>query len=110
MVSLRQRKKEIRTLALPWPAKKILLSQAAAQFVIEMRILRASGQRRRHEQFPKDLRSWVADRAGEGDARAVAQLRGCRYADQRNQRRLDAALEPNALHIGPPREDKEKSD
>jgi hypothetical protein len=29
-------------------------------------------------------------------------LRGWRYADQRNQRRLDARLEANAMHIGPP--------
>ena len=53
------------------------------------------------EQFPKNLRTWVADRASEGDARATAQLRGWRYADQRIQRRLDARLESNALHIGP---------
>ena len=110
MVSLRQRKKEIRSLALPWPAKKILLSQAVAQSVMEMRTLKDSVQRRRHEQFPKDLRSWVVDRAGEGDARAAAQLRGWRYADQRNQRRLDATLEPNLLHIGPSPEDNQKSD
>jgi hypothetical protein len=62
------------------------------------------------EASPKDLRSWVADRAAEGDARAAAQLRGWRYADQRNQRRLDAILEANALHIGPPPEDNQKSD
>jgi hypothetical protein len=110
MMSLRQKKKEIRALAVPWPAKKGLLSQAVAQSVIEMRTLKDSVQRRRHEQFPKNLRLWVADRAGEGDARAAAQLRGWRYADQRNQRRLDATLEPNALHIGPPPEDNQKSD
>ena len=109
MVSLRQEKKEIRALAVPWPSKKILLSQATAQSVIDMRTLKVTVQRRRHEQFPKDLRSWVADRAGEGDTRAAAQLRGWRYADQRNQRRLDSALEPNALHIGPPPEDNQKS-
>jgi len=62
------------------------------------------------EASPKDLRSWVADRTGAGDARAAAQLRGWRYADQRNQRRLDAILEANALHIGPPPEDNQKSD
>jgi hypothetical protein len=110
MVSLRQKKKEIRALALPWPAKKILLSQAAAQSVIGMRTLKDSVQRRRHEQFPKNLRSWVADRASEGDARAAAQLHGWRYADQRNQWRFNATLEPNALHIEPPPEDNQKSD
>jgi hypothetical protein len=110
MVSLRQRKKEIRASALSWPDKKALLSQAAAQSVIEVRALKLSIQQRRQEVFPKNLRSWVADRAGEGDARAAAQLRGWRYADQRNQRRLDATLEPSAMHIGPPPAGNEKSD
>jgi hypothetical protein len=99
---LRQQKKEIRSSALSWPDKKVLLSQAAAQSVLEIRGLKLSIQRRRQEAFPKNLRSWVADRAADGDARAAAQLRGWRYADQRNQRRLDARLEANAMHIGPP--------
>ena len=78
--------------------------------MLEVRALKLSIQQKRQEAFPKDLRSWVADRAGEGDARAAAQLRGWRYADQRNQRRLDARLEASALHIGPPPEDNQKSD
>ena len=107
---LRQQKREIRASALPWPDKKVLLSQAVAQSVLEVRALKLAIQQRRQEAFPKDLRSWVADRADEGDARAAAQLRGWRYADQRNQRRLGARLESDALHIGPPPEDNEKSD
>jgi hypothetical protein len=102
MVSLRQKKKEIRALAVPWLDKKILLSQAVAQTVIEIRALKLAVQQRRQEAFPKNLRTWVAERAAKGDARAAAQLRGWRYADQRNQRRLDASLETNAMHIGPP--------
>jgi hypothetical protein len=102
MVSIRQKKKEIRASALSWPDKKVLLSQAAAQTVIEIRALKLAVQQRRQEAFPKNLRTWVAERAAEGDARAAAQLRGWRYADQRNQRRLDARLEANAMHIGPP--------
>jgi hypothetical protein len=99
---LRQQKKEIRASALSWPDKKVLLSQAAAHSVLEVRALKQSIKKRRQEAFPNNLRSWVAERANEGDARAAAQLRGWRYADQRNQRRLDATLEPSALHIGPP--------
>ena len=110
MVSLRQKKKEIRALAVSWPDKKVLLSQATAQSVIEMKTLKVTVQHRRQEQFPKDLRTWVAERASEGDARAAAQLRGWRYADQRNLRRLNATLELNALHIGPPPEHNQKSD
>jgi len=99
---LRQQKKEIRASGLSWPDKKVLLSQAAAQSVLEVRALKLAIKKRWQEAFPKNLRTWVADRAAEGDARAAAQLRGWRYADQRNQRRLDATLEANGLHIGPP--------
>ena len=101
VMNLRQRKKEIRALALPWPAKKILLSETVAASVIELRTLKLSTHKTRQAQFPKNLRTWVAERAAGGDARAAAQLRGWRYADQRNQRRLEATLEANALHLGP---------
>jgi len=101
LIRLKQRKKEIRALAQPWPAKKILLSEAVAASVIELRTLKLSIQKERQNEFPKSLRTWVAERAAEGDARAAAQLRGWRYADQRNQRRLEATLEANALHLGP---------
>jgi len=107
---LRQQKKEIRASALSWPDKKVLLSQAAAHSVLEVRALKLSIQQRRQEAFPKNLRTWVADRANEGDARAAAQLRGWRYADQRNQRRLDATLEPSALHISPPPDNDSSTD
>jgi hypothetical protein len=101
LIRLKQRKKEIRALAQPWPAKKILLSEAVAASVIELRTLKLSTQKERQNEFPKSLRTWVAERAAEGDARAAAQLRGWRYADQRNQRRLETTLEANALHLGP---------
>jgi hypothetical protein len=107
---LREQKREIRASALPWRDKKILLSQTAAQSVLEVRSLKLSIQQRRKGAFPKDLRSWVADRADEGDARAAAELRGWRYADQRNQRRLNARLESGALHIVPPSEGSQQSD
>jgi hypothetical protein len=68
-----------------------------------------STQKTRQAQFPKNLRTWVAERAAEGDARAAAQLRGWRYADQRNLRRLESSLEANALHLGPAT-DEEKTD
>ena len=106
---LRQQKREIRASALPWPDKKVLFSQATAQSVLEVRALKRAIQQWRQEASPKDFRFWVADRADEGDARAAAQLRGWRYADQRNQRRLDARLESNALHLGPSPDDNPKS-
>jgi hypothetical protein len=109
LTRLKQRKKEIRALAQPWPAKKILLSEAVAASVIELQKLKLSAQKTRQARFPKNLRTWVAKRAAEGDARAAAQLRGWRYADQRNQRRLEATLEVNALHLGPAT-DEEKTD
>jgi hypothetical protein len=102
LTRLKQRKKEIRALTQPWPAQQILLSDAVAASVIELRTLKLSTQKTRLAQFPKNLRTWVAERAAAGDARAAAQLRGWRYADQRSQRLLDARLEANAMHIGPP--------
>jgi hypothetical protein len=107
---LQQQKREIRASAMPWQDKKVLLSQAVAQSLLEVRAFKLSIKQRRQEASPKDLHSWVADKAAEGDARAAAQLRGWRYADQRNQLRLNARLEASALHIGPPPEDNEKSD
>jgi hypothetical protein len=101
LTRLKQRKKEIRASAQSWPTKKILLSEAVAASVIELRALKISTQKTRQDQLPKNLRTWVAERAAEGDSRAAAQLRGWRYADQRDQRRLDARLEANAMHIGP---------
>jgi hypothetical protein len=58
-MNLRQRKKEIRALALPWPAKKIQLSEVVAASVIELRTLKSSTQKTRQAQFPKKLRTWV---------------------------------------------------
>jgi hypothetical protein len=109
LTRLKQRKKEIRASAQPWPAKKILLSEAAAASVIELRTRKLSTEKMRQAQFPQNLRTWVAERAAEGDARAAAQLRGWRYADHRNQRRLESTLETNALHLGPAT-DEEKAD
>jgi hypothetical protein len=109
LARLKQRKKEIRALAQPWPTKKILLSEAVAASVIELRTLKLSTQKTRQAKFPKNLRTWVAERAAEGDARAASQLRGWRYADQRNQRRLETTLEASALHLGPAT-DEEKGD
>jgi len=109
LARLKQSKKDIRASAQPWPSKKILLSEVVAASVIELRALKMSTQKTRQAQFPKNLRTWVAERAAEGDARAAAQLRGWRYADQRNQRRLEATLEANALRLGPAA-DEEKTD
>lgn len=109
LAQLKLRKKEIRAMVLAWPAKKILLSETVAASVIELRALKVSTQKTRQDQFPRNLRTWVAERAEAGDARAAAQLRGWRYADQRNQRRMEAALEANALHIGPAM-DEDKTD
>jgi hypothetical protein len=110
LTRLKQRKKEIRALAQPWPARKVLLSEAVAASVIELRTFKMSTQKTRQAQFPKNLRTWVAERAAEGDARAAARLRGWHYADQRNQRRLDASIEPDALHLSPATPDEEKTD
>ena len=78
---LRQQKKEIRASALSWPDKKVLLSQAAAQSVLEVRALKLSIKKRRQEAFPKNLRPWVADRADRGrcaSGRTASRMALCR--------------------------------
>jgi len=52
MVSLRQKKKEIRVSALSWPDKKVC-SPGCCQSVIEVRTLKLSIQQRRQEVFPR---------------------------------------------------------
>jgi len=97
--ALRHRKKQIRASNEAWAAKKILLSQAAAQTVLDLHIEKIRHQEQRQVALPQSYRVWVGDKAEWGDPRAAAQLRGWHYADQRNQRRLGAQLEPDALHI-----------
>lgn len=106
--NLRARKKEIRGRALPWAAKKILISEAVAQSVIEMHAVKHAITESRRAHSPKDYRSWVADRAAEGDARAAAQLRGWYYQDQRKQRKITQRIEPDGFHLESPEEDIDK--
>jgi len=80
-----------------------------AQSVLEVRAFKLSIQKRRQEASPKDLRSWVAtgltkETRGLPHSFADGVMRSTQSA------RLNATLEPNALHIGPPPEDDEKSD
>ncbi len=96
---LRMRKKEIRARDLTWPGKKILISEAVSQSVIEMHVLKEAILQKRRAATPKDYRTWVTDRASDGDARAAAQLRGWHYQDQRNEKKLEQRLEAAGLHI-----------
>jgi hypothetical protein len=73
---LRVAKKEIRGRSISWPEKKTLLSKAVAGAVIEACAIKVEISTARAKVMPQDLRSWVADRVEQGDARAAAQLRG----------------------------------
>jgi hypothetical protein len=101
LARLKQRKKEIRALAQPWPAKKILLSEAVAASVIELRTLKLSTQKTRQAQFPKNLRTWVAERAAEGDARRRHNCAAGAMRISETSGGSMTTLEANALHLGP---------
>ena len=74
--------------------------QAAAERKELAEAIKAEREAFRKER-PQDYRSWVADRAQEGDPAAIRQVRGWAYADKRKARemeRADAAAE-NGPHL-----------
>lgn len=104
---LRLRKRQIRTGTESWASKKALISQEVARSVLETRALRRTTLERRRAAWPQTYRAWVFEKAAVGDTRAVAQLRGWYYQDQRNQRKLTARLEPTGLHLQAPKYDQD---
>jgi len=108
VMNLRLAKEGIRAIAVPWSAKKILCPRQTLN-----RSSRCGPpsevtvKQRRQEQFRRISEPGCRTRQ-RGDARAAAQLRGWRYADQRNQRRLERDPEANALHIAATAEDNEE--
>lgn len=82
------------------PAERRALSSVAAMDAARERKALADAIKDEREAFraerPQDYRSWVADRAQEGDPAAIRQLRGWAYQDRRTARameRADAAAE-----------------
>lgn len=91
---------QIKSSDLPGPKKRALYSLAAMQAATERAALaeRIKAERAAFRaERPQDYRSWVADRAQEGDPAAIRQVRGWAYQDGRKARQMereDAARGP----------------
>ena len=83
----RERARAIRARRLPRVVRQVALSVIAAEAIQARAVLRAEMAEARRERSPYDYRRWVEDRAAEGRADAIAQLRGFHYAEQRRSAR-----------------------
>ena len=98
---LKTTKKQIRSQAVSWSEKKVLISQAVAASVAEMREFKVAVMRERLELKGRTYQEWVGDLAEKGDLAAAAQLRGWKYQDHRNAAKLDTvvASQQDAAHL-----------
>ena len=82
-------KSQIRSGTEPWILKKAYLSQRTAEFIIARQNLNQELAQGRVQIARPSYQEWIEERAEAGDRRAAAQLRGWRYQDKRNIRRID---------------------
>lgn len=73
----------------PWFLKKAYLSQRTAEYLIERQNLAQELSVSRSTIRRPTYEEWIEEKAQSGDKRATAQLRGWRYQDKRNIRKLD---------------------
>jgi hypothetical protein len=82
----RFQKQRVRELGLSAPARQAMRSVLAAEAVRQRERLRQRIRREQAETKPLSYRTWVEERALEGDEAAISQLRGFRYAEGRRRR------------------------
>ncbi len=85
----RRNKLEIRSLDITWRDKKIMLSVAVAELVVAKQKLNQEVSEERAAVPTLTYQQWVERKAEAGDRRAAAQMRGWRYQDSRNLRKID---------------------
>lgn len=78
----------------PWVLRKAYLSQRTAEYLIARQQLSAELTITRQNIKRATYEEWIEEKAAGGDKRATAQLRGWKYQDRRNVRKLDAELPP----------------
>ena len=83
-------KAAIRRSAEPWVLRKVFLSQRTAEYVIAKQALTMQLAETRATIKRPSYQQWVEHKAGSGDKRAAAQVRGWRYQDKRNVRKQEA--------------------
>jgi len=84
----RARRAEVRTLNIGSIQKRAMRSVLAAESVRERAALKQRLTDERAEHQPKNYRAWIAERAAQGDAAAISQLRGFLYQDRRRVREI----------------------
>jgi hypothetical protein len=85
----RERRAELAATTMRGELRKALLSVAAAEAVQARERLKAELAERRQNARPQDYRTWVTQRAEEGDRAAISQLRGWQYQEGRNTREAE---------------------
>ena len=82
-------KAHLRSGSEPWVVRKAYLSQRTAEYLIARQRLNQELAQGRAQIRRLSYQEWIEDKAEAGDKRAAAQLRGWRYQDRRNIRRID---------------------
>lgn len=90
---LKERKKVIRSYELSWTEKRAMLAEATQEAITALQVMKYELARKQAEVKAERFEQWVSVRAQGGDPRAVAQVRGWRYQDRRNLRRMEQAIE-----------------
>jgi MobA/VirD2-like, nuclease domain/Large polyvalent protein-associated domain 7/TraI-like middle domain len=79
-----------------WLDRRAAISMAIAETVIQQRLLAVRAHKERLRTGPVTYQLWVQQKAVAGDKRAIAQMRGWRYQDQRNVRRIEREIAEGA--------------
>ena len=79
----RAKRAEVKTLKVGYIEKRAIRSVLAAEAVRERVAMKQRLAEERASYQPKNYREWVAERAAQGDAASISQLRGFLYQDRR---------------------------
>ena len=99
--TMQRDKAAIRQLDAPWPLKRLFLAQAAREFLQAKLWLATELRRERSLIVRPAYAEWIELRARASDQRAVAQMRGWRYQDQRNLRKIERSSTKGTGELAP---------
>ena len=85
-------KREIRSLDLVWRDRKVMRSVAVTELIVAKQKLNQEVAEERSAIPTTTYEQWVEQQAEAGDKRAAAQMRGWRYQDSRNLRKIDSRM------------------
>jgi hypothetical protein len=88
----RAKRAEVKTLRVGYIEKRAIRSVLAAEAVRERAAMKQRLAEERASYQPKNYREWVAERAAQGDAASISQLRGFLYQDRRRAQEIGALV------------------